>query len=129
MNIIGLIIIIVTMIAICVVIINFIINLIGWSIHIEMTKNTNKPYDFVNFKIFKYYIKEYENYPDDQIVYNKDYFYIRNILRLTDCTIEINDKCMIFYPLGYIRYKIWMKNLNRKYTDRRVKGLWKENKR
>lgn len=93
-----------------------------WLIHRGMNIDECKPYDYVNFKTF---IREFEKYKNDpnltcncrSIFLSKDDM---EILFLCADVVRIDNKCMIFYPLDYIKYKIWI----RKNGAHRIKGLW-----
>lgn len=98
-----------------------------WGTHIEMNKEENLPYDYVTFKTF---MREFEKYKDDSRLridpsYNS-IFLDRSIgdyiLYLHVGIVKINNKCMILYPLSYLRYKRWIKKFTT--THERVKGLW-----
>lgn len=100
--------------------------IISWCVHRSMNIDDNKPYDYVRFKTF---VREFDKYRDDPelVLYhnNNSIFLDKNrqeILYLHADIVRINGKCMIFYPLDYIKYKIWMRKVN---GSRRVKGLWK----
>lgn len=108
-----------------------------WIIHISMNLECKKPYDFVSFDTF---IKEFNKYENDKDLdveewsSGKSIFLYKwedtnrvNVLYLHADIVEINGKCMIFYPLDYFKYIKWKKNFRRKpYKDNRVKGLWLE---
>lgn len=49
-----------------------------------------------------------------------------DILYLHADIVRINGKCMIFYPIDWIKYCIWMRQFQ-KVNSNRVKGLWNEN--
>ena len=100
---------------------------VNWSVHIDMNKEQGLPYDYVTFGTF---MREFEKYKDDfrlriDSSYNSiflDKSFMNYILYLHADIAKINNKCMIFYPVSYLRYKIWI----RKFTahHERVKGLW-----
>lgn len=103
-----------------------------WSIHVNMNKDEKLPYDFVTFKTF---MKEFEKYKDDPRLQkyewngNKKSIFLEgvkgNVVYLHANIVKFNEKCMIFYPLDYIKYCLWMKKFHKKHKKRyRVKGLW-----
>ena len=101
---------------------------VEWGVHIDMNKDEKLPYDYVNFETF---IKEFEKYQDDprldfsrpgSIFLRTSYF--NDILYLHADIVRIDNKCMIFYPIDYLKYKIWMKKIHKERDIHRVKGLW-----
>lgn len=102
-----------------------------WSTHVDMNLDEHLPYDFVTFKTF---MKEFEKYKDDpnlqKYEWNGKSIFLRGvgeyIVYLHANIVKFNGKCMIFYPLDYIKYCLWMKKFNKKPKKRyRVKGLWR----
>lgn len=96
-----------------------------WFSHVSMNLDERKPYDFVHFKTF---LREFDKYKDDPNLEfgwnNKSIFLRKNgedILYLHAGIVRINGKCMIFYPIDFIKYNVWMKKYN---GNNRVKGLW-----
>ena len=100
---------------------------VNWSVHIEMNKEQNLSYDYVTFDTF---MREFEKYKDDPRLridssYNSiflDKSFMNYILYFHSDIVKINNKCMIFYPISYLRYKRWIKKITT--THGRVKGLW-----
>lgn len=101
-----------------------------WAIHVSMNKDEKLPYDFVTFKTF---LKEFEKYKDDTDLQKyehdgKSIFLMRDreyIVYLHANIVKFNGKCMIFYPIDYIKYCLWMKKFNKKpKVNYRVKGIW-----
>ena len=95
--------------------------IISYTCHIEMNKRENLPYDYVNFdtfiKVFNEYFNKYKNNPGTKIeygfdgwsaffMYDKDY---NRIIYLHASIVKFENRCMIFYPLSWIRYCIWMR--------------------
>ena len=121
-----------------VILVWFIYFIACYSTHIEMNKNQNLPYDYVNFKTFKNvfnsYMNKYIDNPNIDIEYGwhgspavfmkNKYNYQNKLIYLHASIVEFENKCMIFYPLSWIRYCIWMKQFS---NGKRVKGLWKDN--
>lgn len=103
----------------------------SYTTHIHMNKKENLPYDYVNFKTF---IREFDKYRyslglerrenGESIFLKGDNDYV---LYLHASIVKINGKCMIFYPIDWFRYCIWIKKFN-KSKGNRVKGLWSEKK-
>lgn len=101
----------------------------SYATHIYMNKKENVPYDYVNFKTFSREFNKYkyslgleynENGESIFLKINNDY-----ILYLHASIVKINGKCMIFYPIDWFKYCIWIKQFNKSKTNR-VKGLWEE---
>jgi hypothetical protein len=98
----------------------------SWKTHIDMNKGQNLPYDYVHFKTF---IKEFEKYKDDPKLRSngwKDSIFLQDsigndILYLHASIVQINNKCMIFYPLSWWRYQRWINNFWG--THKRVRDL------
>lgn len=86
--------------------------------HIEMNTSQNKPYDYVTFERF---MKEFNKYKDDpRLEYDKSFKSIflkywdgehtyHNDVYLHASIVMFVDKCMIFYPVDWFKYCIWMK--------------------
>ena len=104
---------------------------VSYSTHIYMNKKEKQPYDYVTLNTF---IREFNKYKDDPDLQknewnNKSIFLRKNdkdILHLHADIVRINGKCMIFYPIDWIKYCIWMRQFQ-KVNSNRVKGLWNEN--
>ena len=104
---------------------------VSYSTHIDMNKQEKLPYDYVTLNTF---IREFNKYKDDPDLQknewnNKSIFLRKNdkdILYLHADIVRINEKCMIFYPIDWIKYCIWMRQFQ-KVDSNRVKGLWNEN--
>ena len=104
----------------------------SWEIHISMNVNSGKPYDWCTFNTF---MREFNKYKDDSRLESKNYFKdsiflydgFRHVVYLHASIIEFDEKCMILYPLSYIRYCIWKYNFTKhNHKSNRQKGLWKE---
>lgn len=90
-----------------------------------------KSYDWVTFRSF---IKVYQKYKEK---YNfDDSKYPRRIRLRVNCytvaqldlkLVEFSDYCMIFYPLSYLIYCIWITK-ETLFIPKRIKGLWKKDK-
>lgn len=101
--------------------------LVTWTVHISMNKDQNVPYDFVTFDTFLDVYKFYGNHPKLNITdYGSIFLYddYDQILYLHAEIVKINNKCMIFYPISYLKYKMWLHNITKKKSNR-IKGLWK----
>lgn len=99
---------------------------ISWLTHVSMNKDQHKPYDFVNFNTFLREFDKYKNDPDLEFGWDNKSIFLRKkraeVLYIHADVIKINGKCMIFYPLDFIKYKIWIRKFRKK--SNRVKGLW-----
>lgn len=90
--------------------------MIDWSIHISMSKDQKKPYDWCSFKTFKKEFDKHKNNPKLYIQKFGDYSIFvnrtdwNNIVYLHASIIRFNDKCMILYPCSWLRYLIWKRN-------------------
>lgn len=98
--------------------------------HILMTLSQRKSYDWVDFNTF---IKTVHNYEEK---YRCDVLKCLGSICLTKCycqvvaqfnlnLIRFSDDYMIFYPLSYLRYHLWLLK-ETSPTSNRVKGLWKK---
>lgn len=98
--------------------------------HVKMNTSQNKPYDYVTFERF---MKEFNKYKDDtRLEYDKSFKSIflrywdnehiyRTDVYLHASIVMFMDKCMIFYPVDWIRYCKWVKRQFRPY---RIRGMW-----
>lgn len=101
--------------------------LITWQVHISMNKDQNVSYDFVTFDTFLEVYNAYENHPKLNITnYGSIFLYddYDPILYLHADIVKINNKCMIFYPISYLKYYMWLQDKTKR-ESKRVKGLWK----
>lgn len=119
-------------IALIVLFIGFVFYLASYLTHIQMNKNEKLPYDFVHFGTF---IREFDRYKYvPTLQYNKEYKSIflrqndKRIIYLHASIVKFNDKCMIFYPISWIKYCIWMRKNFKEGVRNRIKGLWIESK-
>lgn len=103
---------------------------ISWDTHIEMNKKEHLPYDFVTFDRF---IEEFNKYKDNvDLKYDKIFnsWFLEKSERTVYIHADIiifNNKCMILYPISFLRFKLWEyknKHLNILNNDKRQKGLW-----
>lgn len=103
---------------------------IYYSIHVDMNKQEHCPYDFVRFSTF---IKEFNKYKEDpqlEIWQNRSIFLRKDhqdVVHLHASIVKFNNKCMIFYPISFIKYSIWKKKfIYNKLNENsyRRKGLW-----
>lgn len=117
----------VILIAICIV---FIVSfMLVWSLHITLSKDEDRPYDYVTFKTFIKVFEQYK-YPITSIG-NRGIYFSNNtpseyLLYLTDTVVMIENKCMIFYPISYLRYLFFLREKTKQRN--RVKGLWTNGK-
>lgn len=104
--------------------------MVEWGVHVSMNKDEKLPYDFVTFKTF---MKEFEKYKNDPRLQKYKYggksIFLEgvegNIVYLHASIVKFNGQCMIFYPIDYIKYCLWMKKFNKKpKVNYRVKGIW-----
>lgn len=98
--------------------------------HIEMSTGQHKPYDYVTFERF---MKEFNKYKDDpRLEYNKSFKSIflkywndkhtyHYDVYLHASIVMFDDKCMIFYPVDWFKYCIWMK---KQFRPNRSRGMW-----
>ena len=103
-----------------------------------MNKRQNLLYDYVDFntfiEVFNEYFNRYKDKPDIKIehgfggspaffMYDK---YYNRIIYLHASVVKFENRCMIFYPLSWIRYCIWMRQYKpvKKKKINRVKGLY-----
>lgn len=104
---------------------------VSYLIHIEMNTSKNKPYDYVTFERF---MKEFNKYKDNpRLEYDKNFKSIflkywdgydhtyHNDVYLHASIVMFGDKCMIFYPVDWFKYCIWMKI---QFRSNRTIGLW-----
>ena len=102
--------------------------LINYATHVDMNKQEHCPYDFVKFSTF---IKEFNKYKEDpqleiwqsgSIFLRKDH---QDVVYLHASIVKFNEKCMIFYPIGWAIYCMWKKRFIKKQkSTNRCKGLW-----
>ena len=103
---------------------------IYYSAHVEMNKNEHCPYDFVKFNTFIKEFNKYKNDPELEIRNNESIFLRKGHqedVYLHASIVKFNDKCMIFYPISFIKYSIWKKKfIYNKINENsyRRKGLW-----
>lgn len=106
------------------------VTIVMWSIHVSMNIEQRLPYDFVTFKTF---IREFNKYKTDPELDKSELFKgsiflekdKESIVYLHANIVKFNNKCMIFYPLDYFKYRKWKKNFRKEsYKNNRVKGLW-----
>lgn len=97
--------------------------------HIFETLFERKSYDWVTFSSFiKVYQKYREKYRLDDSKYSRRIRLTENfnytVAQLDLKLVKFSDCCMIFYPLSYLRYCIWLTKITFSMS-KRVKGLWK----
>lgn len=101
--------------------------IIGYMTHIKMNRGTDLPYDFVHFDTFQKIFDKYKYCPT--LKYDKNYnsIFLRNeekdIVYLHASIVKFNNQCMIFYPISWVKYLLWI-NKNFKPENNRVKNLW-----
>ena len=95
-----------------------------WMSHVSVNTSIQKQYYFVNFNTF---LKEFNEYKDDPNLFygwkNSSISLERNgkhVVYIRADVVEINEKCMIFYPIDFLKYKIWIK---KNYSNNRTNGL------
>lgn len=98
----------------------------SWATHIDMNKMHKMPYDWVSFKTFIKEFKKYEahlNLDIDKRFKGSIFLYdnLRRVVYLHASIVEFNGRCMIFYPLSYLRYCLWKHN----FIGHRRKGIRK----
>ena len=100
---------------------------IDYATHVDMNKREHCPYDFVRFSTF---IKEFNKYKEDpqleiwqnrSIFLRKDY---QDVVYLHASIVKFNNKCMIFYPIGWALYCNWKNQFIKQKSTYRCKGLW-----
>lgn len=102
----------------------------GYLVHILMTLFQRVSYDWVDFNTF---IKTFYDYKENRrcdvsecfgsIHLTKGYYQV--VAQLTFNLICFHGGYMIFYPLSYLRYLVWLLK-ETSPTSNRVKGLWKK---
>ncbi len=91
--------------------------IINYMFHIFNILLNERSYDWATFSSFK---RIYQKYEMEYLYSRKNYSYY-----LDSKTIKFCDYYMVFYPLSYLRYLVWL--FKETYlTSNRVKGLWKE---
>lgn len=109
---------IILIVSLIVLFIVFVLSLASYITHIQMNIQENLPYKFVSFRTFIREFNKYQHSPN--LEYNKNYksIFIKNdgtnILYLHASIVKFNDKCMIFYPISWIKYSLWMKKISKK---------------
>lgn len=103
--------------------------LIDYAEHVKESKKQGCPYDYVHFSVF---LREFQRYKDNDNLRIDETFetirlgsnnYQHDKIYLTLYIVQFGDKCMIFYPVDYLRYWFWKKKYFRdKYS--REKGLF-----
>lgn len=102
--------------------------IISYLIHVDMTKEQNLPYDYVNFTTFLDAFRKYKDNPNVKFGVSKYLallFYDKNgkeVVCLYYNVVKIDGKCMIFKPLSWIIYSVWIRQLCRMYMNIVLKG-------
>lgn len=117
-------------IVICYILIIFLMyvifyNIADYKVHIKMNKDEKLPYDYVDFNIFLNEFNKYKDNPD--IKYKDESIFLRDenydpIVYLHASIVRFGDRCMIFKPLSWFKYRRWLKKQCK--NKNRVKGLW-----
>ena len=100
---------------------------IDYATHVDMNKQEHCPYDFVRFSTF---IKEFNKYKEDpqlEIWQNRSIFLRKDhqdVVYLHASIVKFNNKCMIFYPIGWALYCNWKNQFIKQKSTYRCKGLW-----
>ena len=100
---------------------------ISYGTHVDMNKREHYPYDFVRFSTF---IKEFNKYKEDpQLeIWQSGSIFLRKgdqyVVYLHASIVKFNNKCMIFYPIGWALYCNWEKRFTKQKSTNRCKGLW-----
>ena len=100
---------------------------ITYATHVDMNKREHCPYDFVKFSTF---IKEFNKYKEDpQLeIWQSGSIFLRKgnqyVVYLHASIVKFNNKCMIFYPIGWALYCNWKKQFTKQKSTNRCKGLW-----
>lgn len=87
----------------------------NYMFHVFDTLLSEKSYDWATFSTFKRIYQKYEK--KDNCYSRKNYSYYLN-----SKIIKFSDYYMIFYPLSYLKYHIWLFK-ETSLTSNRVKGL------
>ena len=109
-----------------ILIICFVGFIFSWSVHISRNKDTGRPYDWCTFDTFIKEFNKYINNPNLEIRANSIFLYKSYLecdVYLHASIIKFDEKCMILYPLSWIKYCIWKNSFTKYYN--RCKGLWK----
>ena len=106
----------------------FMVWMVEWTTHIHMNKFRNKPYNWCTFKMFTKEFDKYKDNPElEKGAFNGESIFLyegyRPIVYLHASIIEFEGKCMILYPISYLRYGIWKYRFNK--SANRQKNLWK----
>lgn len=100
--------------------------LLSYLVDIDMNISEHLPYDYVHFNTFIQTFAKYKYNPN--LKYDNGSIFLKqdgkNVVSLYASIVRFNDKCMIFYPISWIKYLLWMKNNFKKRY--RVKKLWVE---
>ena len=92
--------------------------IMNYMFHIFDTLLSERTYDWVTFNSFKRVYQKYENKYNRYSRKNYGYY-------LDSKTIKFSDNYIIFYPLSYLKYRVWL--LKEIYPiSNRIKGLWNE---
>ena len=100
-------------------------NIADYMSHVKMNKNENLTYDYVDFNTF---LNEFTKYKDNpRIKYEDESIFLKDdnydcIVYLHANIVEFDEKCMIFKPFSWFKYRSWFKKQCK--NKNRVKGLW-----
>ena len=93
---------------------------VDYSSHVSSTKEKKCKYDYVTFDTFMRVFNKYV----DKISFNNSRFSCYPDVYVDEDIIKFGDKCMILYPIDYIKFKWWIRKY--KNSNMRQKGLWEE---
>ena len=91
-----------------------------YSFHVSYTKGRGYQYDYVTFDTFMRVFNKYVN----KISFNDSWFSCYPDVYINEDIILFENKCMILYPIDYIKFKWWIRKY--KNSNMRQKGLWEE---
>jgi hypothetical protein len=94
--------------------------------HLQMNESEHIPYGYVHFNTF---LKEFEQYEEESGFYTEcggvflpDSSFGYKVYLHADI-VRIDDRCMMFYPMGYLKYKVWFRRLRRRVKKMQNGGV------